>query len=356
MSDLRREKEELRLKRAQIDQELLALLVKRARLAREWAASHPKERATLPSSERDMIDELASRPAGDLPADAVRAIFREIHGACRALEAPVRVAYVGPEGDAAHVAARRQFGPLAELVGAETVTATLGLVDAKRCDFAVLPYESTLEGPVPSTILALRQSDLKVIALHEIDTTLALLSLSGNLKDVEKVYATAQDRVMAKAALSALAPRALVLDAATPMSACELAAKDPGAAGLALEAVGKLFDLASAAPALAEGDAGSHVRFCVVAGRPAARTGHDATAVLFSVSDEPGALFEVLKQFAERGVNLRKIQSRPFEGDGLAYLFFVEVSGHVTDRSVVTALEGLKKQTKTLKVLGSYPV
>ena len=64
----------------------------------------------------------------------------------------------------------------------------------------------------------------------------------------------------------------------------------------------------------------------------------------------------MLKHFAERGVNLRKIQSRPSEGDNWEYLFVIEVTGHVTDRAVVTALEGVKKQTRTLKVLGSYPI
>ena len=95
------------------------------------------------------------------------------------------------------------------------------------------------------------------------------------------------------------------------------------------------------------------LRYAVAALRPASRTGRDVTALLFTASDQPGALFETLKHFAERGVNLRKIQSRPAEGEG--YLFFIELSGHITDRSLVAALEGVKKQTRTLKILGSFP-
>lgn len=357
MSDLRRENEELKQKRALIDQKILGLLIERARLSRDWAKRARPSGATLPSSEQETLDALAASAQGELPAEAVVAIFREIHASCRALEAPVRAVFVGAEGSAASLAARRKFGPLAKLVPAESLATALSLVESKQSDFAVLPYESAHEGLVLGTLLALRQRDLKIIAVDELDAMPSLLNRTGKLDDIEKVYATASDRVQSEAALSALAPRAVLVDVKSAQQACQLAAEDQGAAALAIGEVGKPFDLVMAGPALTAGAAHpASMRFCVVSARPASRTGHDATVVLFSVSDEPGALFEVLKQFAERGVNLRKIHSRPTEGDGLSYLFFVEVTGHMTDRPVVTALEGLKRQTKMMKVLGSYPV
>jgi chorismate mutase / prephenate dehydratase len=85
------------------------------------------------------------------------------------------------------------------------------------------------------------------------------------------------------------------------------------------------------------------------------RSGHDTTCLLFSVDDSPGALFDVLRHFAERGINLKRLQSRPVHGAGWDYLFYVEVSGHITDRAVVTALEAVKRATKYLRVLGSFP-
>jgi chorismate mutase/prephenate dehydratase len=89
--------------------------------------------------------------------------------------------------------------------------------------------------------------------------------------------------------------------------------------------------------------------------RPSPRTGDDSTALVFSLHDEPGALLDVLRQFAEHGVNLSRIQSRPALGDGWAYLFFLEVIGHATDRQLVSAFEGVKRLTRFFKVLGSYP-
>lgn len=267
MTDAKREIDDLRLRRAQLDREILGLLIKRARLSRE-AGAQKHEPAKIPSSERDTLDALAAEAGDELPAPAVRAIFQEIHSACRALEAPVRVAFVGADSDPAHAAARKKLGPLALYTPVDSAARALELVASRQADFAVLPYESQTEGSVASTLQALRFSEARIIAIIE-------------------------------------------------------------------------------------GDPRAPERHCVAALRPASRTGRDVTALLFTVNDQPGALFENLKHFAERGVNLRKIQSRPSEGEG--YVFFVEMSGHITDRSLVAAIEDMKKQTRTLKILGSFP-
>ena len=353
MTDLRREKEELRQRRGEIDAQILALLVQRAKVSRDWASAHPGDHATLPSSERETLDQLAGGPIGDLPKDAVRNLFREIHATCRALEAPVRVAYAGVAGGRAYAAARKQFGVAAELASASDARGAVADVEAKRMDFAVLPYETTAEGPDHETLLALKASDLKIVAVHEVETALCLVSRAPSVAEITKVYATAEGRAKAKRALGEMVARAVVVDVPSPIDACRLAADEPGAAALALASVGRSFDLDVLAEAATHGQ---RERYCVVSGRPASRTTRDATALLFTASDEPGALFEVLKHFAERGVNLRKIHSRPAEGEKWDYLFFLEVSGHATDRAVTTALEGMKRQTKMLKVLGSYPV
>ncbi|WP_394850473.1 chorismate mutase [Pendulispora brunnea] len=111
------------------------------------------------------------------------------------------------------------------------------------------------------------------------------------------------------------------------------------------------------------GDASERVRYAIVGARPSSRTGEDVTALVFNVADTPGALLDVLRQFAERGVNLLRIQSQPAQPlqstllvDAWTYLFFVEVAGHTTDRPLVTAFEEVKRLTKFFKVLGSYSV
>jgi chorismate mutase/prephenate dehydratase len=101
-------------------------------------------------------------------------------------------------------------------------------------------------------------------------------------------------------------------------------------------------------------DGDERVRYAIVGNRPSSRTGSDLTGLVFAVSDSPGALHEILKQFAERGVNLTKIQSRPTPGESWQYLFFIEVQGHATDRAIIGAIEDVRRLSKFFKVLGSY--
>lgn len=347
-----RDKEAIKAKRSEIDREILNLLVKRAKLSLEWAKDHPSG-PTLPSSERETLRALADAAPADLPKEAVTGVFREVHALCRALEAQPKVAYLGAPGGHGHVAARKQFGPVATFSAHESIPDTVGEVTAGRADFAVLPFESATQGPVHQTLVALQRTDLRIVAVNEVDAPLCLLSQSGRLDDIDKVHATPRDRAAIQAHLQQAAPRAVVLDVSSPVQACQNAKDDPRSAAVALEPTGREHDLVVAQKFSPEG---ARARFCVAASRPASRTGKDVTCLLFSVSDEPGALFEVLKQLAERGVNMRKIHSWPGGGEGWEYLFFLELSGHVTDRPVVTALEGMKQKSKMLKVLGSYPV
>lgn len=352
MADERREKEELQQRRQAIDLEIIALLAKRARLSSDWAKAHPERRAVLPSTTRDAIASLSAGAIGDMPEASIRAIFREIFAACRSLEAPVRVVYTGVAGAFGHAIAERTFGAAAELTSVDDAVRAVDEVAQGRADFAVLPYETSAEGPVLATLLALSPSDLKVVAVEEVPVGLPLLTASGALEAIKTVYLTSSALAVTREGIAQQLPDATIVEVATAVEACRLAADDPAGAAVALPLIGARDQLAVASRSLAPE---TRKRFCVVSMRPASRTGKDATGILFTLSDEPGALFEVLKHFAERSVNLRKIHSRPAEAEGWQYLFFLEVSGHLTDRNVVTAVEGAKQKAKTWRILGSYP-
>lgn len=354
MADHKREIEELRAELARIDGQLLAALEKRAKAAR-LAGELRTGPVQLPLTDKAQIATLVARASGDMPAPDVRAIFQQIYASCLALELPVKVAYIGPEGGFAHAAARARFGTSANLTPLDTIAATLEEVTAQRAEFAVLPVESTSEGPVQSTIFALVATDLKIVAEIEMVSDLCLMSRTGNESDVEKVYATTADHARAQKALSALPRKPSIYDVKTPLMACKLAVEDHGAAALCADGFGEL-GLEIARRGMVE-DGAERVRYAIIGARPGGRTGDDATACVFSVNDAPGALLDVLKLFAERSINLRKIQSRPAQGnqDEWTYLFFVEVSGHATDRPLVSAFEDVRHKTRFFKVLGSYP-
>ncbi len=298
-----------------------------------------------------------ARAAGELPTEAVREIFREIFSACLALELPVKVAYLGPEGGAAHGAARGRFGASPNLVATDTSAAAIEEVARDRVEFAVVPFETRAEGPVQATVDALIDSELKIVATVEESFGLHLMGKTGNTADVETIYATAADRALCSHFLQSLqspARRVTVVDAKSPLQACQLAVEDHQSGALAGEVFGAALGLEVTRRNVLDG--GDHrIRYAIVGRRPASRTGSDLTAFFFSVDDAPGALLDVLKQFGERGINLVKIHSRPADGTSWGYLFFVEVMGHATDRTLVSAFEEVRRLAKVFRILGSYP-
>lgn len=340
---------------AAIDLEIVQSLERRAVLARqvgelgvtEQAGSlPPPPQASEPSLERALPESLAP--------EAVRSVLREVHAATRPLEAPVRVVYLGPEGGFGRAGAAMQFGQTARLTPAEDVLLVLDEVVRRRADFAVIPAESSAEGPDGASILALMGTDLVLVAKVEVAATLSLMSPTGELDGVDRVFAWAGDRIACQRYLTTSLERATVVDVRSPAAGCEMVRLEPHCAVIAPETFGMSLGLLPIQTNIAD-RADLSLRFGIVSARPASRTGLDTTACAFTVHDQPGALFDVLRHFAERGINLKTIQSRPLPGERWNYLFYVEVTGHVTDRPVVTALEAIKRQTRLLKVLGSFP-
>lgn len=359
--DQERELAQLRAALDEVDDSILEALAKRATLSKRVSGLRQQEgasRAFSPVRERQVMERIEQRGAGDFPKRAIAPVFREIMAACTALEAPLRVAYEGPPGSLAHEAARKRFGASAEYLPCETPRAALQLVEREHADTAVVVLESSKEGLLQPTLDALAECDLKIVDELEGDARLHLLNLTGTLNTIEKVYAAPTERAAAAKFLAANLPRAQVLDTATPVIAAQRAAEEPGAAALGGQTLAEMFGLQIARGNVTD-ESGEHVRCAAISPRPSARTGRDTTAIAITLDDAPGALFRVLQPLADRDQNLRRIQSRPkakqMEDGPRTYRFFLELSGHVTDRSLVTALEEMKRGVRELKILGSYP-
>lgn len=354
MSDHKRELEDIQKELSQLDSQLLATLEKRARVARRVRELRSGQPPQLPLHDKAHIATVVSRASGDMPVEDLKSIFREVYAASLALELPVMVGYLGPEGGPSYSAARLRFGPSSTLQAVDGAAALFDEVARHRVEFAVLPLETRSDGPVHPTIAALTTTEsLRIVAVVEGTLDVHLLNRTGNENDVEKVYATAVDHARCEKFLSALPRKPPVLDVKSPLVACRLAAEDHGAAALAMDAVGLETGLSIAHRSVRTAGPEA-VRYAVVGTRPAGRSGADATALVFSVHDKPGALLDVLKQFADRDINVSKIQSRPSADEAWVYLFYVEISGHATDRAVVSAFEEVKRMTRFFKVLGSY--
>ncbi len=300
------------------------------------------------------IDDLLRHAGQQVPREVMRSLLMHLRAEAAALEQPARVAYSGPEGGLAHQVALAQFGHAAELIECANTGLCLEEVERGRAAFAVFPFESSEEGLSKAALDALAVSPLTLIAESRVASRYDVLSHTGNLADVEKIYLTAAARLACSKFLRAELPKATVFEVRSPMVALQLARSDAGGAAI-VPSGGDPGELQ-----LARGNMGDEpelrYRFGVAAARPTGRSGVDVTALLFSVNDTAGALFNVLRHFAERDVNLRMLQSRPVHGQSWDYLFYVELSGHITDRALVTAIESVKRSTGFLKVLGSFPI
>lgn len=351
--------EEITQRLHETDREILRVIEKRARIVQDLVATRSDAGKMSPIVDGHRLRALEQAVSAPLSSSAVRPIFAAIDAACRVYEVAPKVACVGPEGGFPWLAAGLHFGPRAELVRAETPEKALEEVARSQVDYAVVTYETLRDGLAFTTIQAIAALDLKLVGEREVTHTLMLVNKTGSKADIERVYASSHHHALSEAFLAASYPKATVLHVRSAIMALELAAENHGAAAV----VPARLALSSAAHDLRTvsenvGDEGElRVRYGVVSRLPMPRTGNDATALLFGVHDRPGALHDVLQAFKEKSCNLRRIQSRAVPGgDGWEYVFYVEVTGHVTDRPLVAALEGVKQKARLLRIVGSFPL
>lgn len=350
---VRQESERLRQEIAVADLEILRAFENRAKLSKELSKTAGGS-ATGVWQESERLSALLQAATEHVPPESLRLVFRSIFAAMRSLERPTRVAYAGAEGTLGWVAALQMFGASVQGVGFETVPQALDEAARARVDYALAPLESSVEGPIMATVFALRQTDLMIVGQRQLPSAIALLSRTGNMADIEKIYATPQDRLSCSGFLNAKLPAVSVIDVRSPLVACQFAAEDHGGAAFAHEAAGDHHHLNVVLPNVADLP-DLWVRFATIGTRPLPRTGQDMTSIIFTVNDEPGALLGAISQFAERGINITNVISRPVPSERHDHLFFLEFRGHITDRPIIAALDVLKKNTRFLRVLGSYP-
>ncbi len=339
-----------------IDDELARLLDRRARAVK--AVGEAKRAAGagfyVPSRERRILERLLRREGAEFPDDGLRSVFREVIAACLALEQPLTVAYLGPEGTFSHQAAKEHFGLGARLRPSPTLHDVFDEVERGRAAFAIVPIENTTEGVVGECLDRLLTTPLRICAERVVEIRHSLLNKSGRIEDVQKVFSHPQPAAQCRAWLRSHLPEAQVIEVSSTAMAARLAGEDPAAAAIASEVAARIYELRVLRSRI-EDQAWNYTRFVVLGTTPAERSGRDKTSVLLSARNEPGGLFEVLEPFAKAGINLTKIESRPRRERPFEYLFFVDLEGHHEDEVVAEALDAVAARAAFLKVLGSYP-
>ena len=184
---------------------------------------------------------------------------------------------------------------------------------------------------------------------------MCLLTKAGvELADVERVYSIPVAAGQCRRWLATNLPRATVVESRSTVDGAQRAHDDPHGAAVAAEIAARLYDLVVARRNI-EDSSHNMTRFLVIGREQAEPTGRDKTSLLMVTRDEPGILYRTLGAFAERGLNMSKIESRPSRRRPWEYVFFVDIDGHERDTPVAAALAEVRKACETLKVMGSYP-
>jgi len=344
-----------------LDRELLVLLNRRAAVALEVgevkrAAGAP---AFRPEREAAVIDGLKAVNAGPLPGDSVAPIWREIMSACRALETPTRVAYLGPAGTFSELAALGYFGSSIVRLPCANADEVFHATSAGAADFGVVPVENSSEGVVTRSLDLFLTTPLAIVGETSLYVRQNLLRKVDSLEGVRVVCAHPQALAQCHAWLSHHLPDAERRPVASNAEGARLASMDGSLAGIASERAASEFGLFVVAPAIQD-DAHNRTRFAVVAHPaqhpPPAATGHDCTSLVVSVANRPGAVHDMLVPLKRHGVSMSRFESRPARSGQWEYYFYIDIEGHPDDAKVGVALRELRETCAFFKVLGAYPI
>ncbi|MBI1320006.1 MAG: prephenate dehydratase [Candidatus Hydrogenedens sp.] len=347
--------DDLRQRIDEIDQQVLHLLNERARRACEIGEIKRGENSPfyVPEREKAVFDKLAQLNEGPLDAFAIKEIYREIISAIRALEKPTSVAFLGPRDTFSHMAALRVFGASAEYHPLPSFADIFTEVERGRIDYGVVPVESSMGGAVSDTLDRFLTSNLKIINEVLMHITQNLLG-KGPIEEVKRVYSKDNALLQCRNWLRANLPHAELIEVSSTAEAARRAAGEPGAAAIASKLAAETYQIDLLAERI-EDAPHNYTRFLVIGQQMVKPTGDDKTALLLSVRDRPGALYQLLLPFAEHDISLTRIESRPSQQKAWEYVFFLDILGHVEDEKIAAVLDKVADHARSLKVLGSFP-
>ena len=331
--------------------------VKRAELLANGGSAEAAGQMSFyrPEREAQVLRAVMARNAGPLPAAEVAHVFREILSACLALEQPVRVAFLGPEGTFSQAAALKHFGYAVIGSPLPGISDVFSAVDAGDADYGVVPVENSTEGMVTHTLDNFIRSHLKICGEVELPVRLHLLAATSSDRSlIRRICAHQQALAQCRGWLDKHWPGIEQSPVSSNGEAARLAAQDPAVAAVAGDLAREEHGLQSLASNIQDYPDNT-TRFLVIGREGAPPSGHDKTSIIVSTHNRPGALFRVLEPFQREQLMLTRIDTRPSRTETWTYLFFIDFEAHQDEPRVAAVLEEIRGQTVMVKILGSYP-
>jgi chorismate mutase/prephenate dehydratase len=336
-----------------LDGRLLELLSARARLAQK-IGSLKTGAIYRPEREAQVVRGILARNRGPLPDAALARLYTEIMSACRSLEDSMTVAYLGPQGTFSQEAAAKHFGGVATLESCSTIDEVFRQVETGGSGYGVVPVENSTEGAIGRTLDLLLSTPAKICGEVMLPIRQCLMSRSGALKSIRKVYSHAQSLAQCQQWLARHLPGMERVAVVSNAEAARLAARESRTAAIGPKSAAGLYGLKLLARNI-EDQSKNTTRFLVIAEHDAGPSGKDKTSLIMSARNVPGAMHALLAPLARNRVSMTRLESRPARAGLWEYVFYVDVEGHQQDANVARALAELKRKASFLKNLGSYP-
>ena len=341
-----------------LDRQMQDLLNARAQAAREVAeiklASGKDAVFYRPEREAMVLRMVKERNTGPLGAEAMARLFREIMSECLALELPLKIGYLGPEGTFTQAAALKHFGHAVTTVPMAAISDVFQEVESGGCHYGVVPVENSSEGVVSHTLDMFLNSPLKICGEVTLRIHHNLMGRDADLGNLQVIYSHQQSLAQCRGWLDRHLPLVERTPVGSNAEAAQRAARTAYSAAIASATAAELYGLQVLAPNI-EDEAGNTTRFLVVGEQAVPASGDDKTSLLLSTRNEAGGLYRLLAPLAEHDISMTRIESRPSRRGHWDYVFFVDINGHREDPEVANALAVLKQQAGMFKELGSYP-
>ncbi|HNO74065.1 MAG TPA: prephenate dehydratase [Nitrosomonas mobilis] len=347
----------LRNKIDAIDDELLELINTRAQLAQE-VGRQKSGTVYRPERESQIFTRLQQHNHGPLSQIQIQQLFTEIISACRALEDPFTVAYLGPEGTFSEEAVNKRFGKAVNALPSRSIDEVFRQVESGTANFGVIPVENSTEGAVGRTMDLLLQTPLLICGELELAIHQCLMAKQVDLSKIRKIYSHPQSFAQCHSWLIENLHHLQgieCINAASNADAARLAANDEHAAAIASKKAAEVFGLMLCACNIQD-NSNNTTRFLIIGSQAVAPSGRDKTSLVMATSNRPGAVHELLAPLARHQVSMTRLESRPSRANLWDYVFFVDIEGHQQDENVALALQSLRHNATFFKLLGSYPL
>lgn len=349
----------LRQKIDEVDEKIQRLINERAGYAMQVAKAKKTQEDNpifyRPEREAQVLKKVMARNEGPLPADKMARLFREIMSVCLDLEAPQKIAYLGPAGTFTHMAALKHFGKAATTVPLSTIADVFREVEAGSAMYGVVPVENSSEGVVNHTLDGFLSSDLKIIGEVELPVHHQfLVGEHTKVGAISKIYAHSQALAQCRQWLDTHYPNVERVAVSSNGEAARRIKNEWHSAAIAGEVAASEYNLHKLFENI-EDTPSNTTRFLIIGREAVAPSGQDKTSILVAAKDQAGALIQILQPLAKHGVSMTSIETRPERPNKWAYVFFIDMLGHIDDANMQAALAEIRPQVKDLRVLGAYP-